>query len=137
MFDLIATQTKGRNTKMKILVTGARDWEDRAVVEREIKKLAPWAIVVHGGCPTGADAFADEAARARGLVVKVYKADWEAEGKSAGPKRNSKMIREEHRKGDPVALCLAFTKDLDRSRGTKDCVLKARKAGIPVQLVEV
>jgi len=120
---------------MKVLVTGSREWLNEKVIERELKKLPPGTTIVHGACPTGADALADKWAMKLGFAIKRYPADWESEGKAAGPKRNATMIRLEHRSGDPIDLGLAFTPDLARSRGTKDCVERARKAGIKIQVV--
>lgn len=120
---------------MKILVTGSRDWSDEKAIEREFKKLPQGTIIVHGACPTGADAMAEKLAKKYGFPIRRYPAEWELEGKSAGPKRNAKMIREEHRSGDPIHQALAFTVDLSRSRGTKDCVERARKAGIKVTVL--
>ena len=121
---------------MKVLVTGSRDWNDAAAIEREFKKLPPGTVIVHGACPTGADALADKLAMKHGFPIRRYPADWEGKGKSAGPCRNSQMIRSEHsdKDGVPIALGLAFTKDLERSRGTRDCVTKARSAGIKVEV---
>jgi len=125
---------------MKVLVTGGRDYMNRDRIRQVFEKLAAKykrVIVVHGDCPTGADHIADELAKEFGFEVRPYPADWdraEAEGhrNSAGPKRNSTMIREEHpdKDGTPIDLCLAFTTDLKRSRGTKDCFQKAGAAGI-------
>ena len=120
---------------MKILVCGSRDWADEKAIERELRKLPPGTTIVHGACPTGADALADKWAMKLGLQIRRYPADWETEGKAAGPKRNAAMVRTEHRSGDPVTFALAFTTDISRSRGTKDCVERARKAGIRVQVV--
>ena len=124
---------------MKVLVTGSRTWDNKAAIEREFKKLppGPTTIIVHGACPTGADALADAAAMKFGFQIRRFPAQWETEGRKAGPVRNSKMIREEHsdRDGIPITLGLAFTPDLERSRGTRDCVLKARKAGIKVEII--
>ena len=57
-------------------------------------------------------------------------------GKAAGPKRNARMIREEHpdHEGKLIDFGLAFTLDLSRSRGTKDCTARARQAGIKVEV---
>ena len=127
---------------MKILVTGSREWTDEKAIEREFRKLPPGTTIVHGACPTGADAIADKLAMKFGFPIRRYPADWEAERaatgspKAAGPKRNSKMIREEHRSGEPISFALAFTPDLSRSRGTKDCVERAKKAGIRVEVIE-
>ena len=78
-----------------------------------------------------------------GFQIRRYPADWvgemDATGsyKAGGPKRNSKMIKMEHagQAGQPIDLALAFTADLERSRGTKDCVKKARAAGIKVNVI--
>jgi len=124
---------------VKVLVTGARDWANRAAVRRELSKLqrGPETILVHGACPTGADAIADEIGREFGFTVRPYPADWdEAERRgnrnSAGPVRNSDMIRKEHpdKDGVPFDFGLSFSTNLDRDRGTRDCTTKARKAGI-------
>jgi len=116
---------------MKVLVTGSRFWSNAAVIERELAKLPQGTIIVHGACPNGADMLADKAAMKLGLKIRRYPADW-SEGKKAGPLRNAKMIREEHKSGEPIDLGLAFTEDLERSRGTKDTVTRARSAGIKV-----
>lgn len=120
---------------MKVLVCGSRDWTDEKVIERELKTLPHGTVVIHGACPTGADALADKIAMKLGLKIRRYPANWDEEGKKAGPIRNATMIREEHRAGDPLSHVLAFTKDLARSRGTKDCAERARKAGVRVVVV--
>ena len=127
---------------MKILVCGSRDWSNRRVIKQALLKLPKeGTIIVHGGA-TGADSIADDIARKAGFEVRVYpvtEEDWAEHGKSAGPRRNSHMIRMEHsdKQGVPINLVLAFTPNLDRSRGTKDMVQKARKAGIKVEVIGV
>jgi len=124
-----------KENDLKVLVCGSREWEDKKAIEREFKALPQGTIIIHGACPTGADALADTTAMKFGFQLRRYPADWDSHGKSAGPQRNAQMIREEHRKGEPIDLVLAFTADLERSRGTKDCVGRAKKAGIKVQVV--
>jgi hypothetical protein len=126
---------------MKVLVTGSRDWTNMAAIERELRKLPPGSTIIHGACPTGADMMADKVAMKLGFKIRRYPADWNdptlPNPKAAGSIRNAKMIREEHpdQEGEPIAFSLAFTLDLNRSRGTKDCALRARKAGIRVDVI--
>jgi hypothetical protein len=88
--------------------------------------LGDHCTVIHGACPTGADALADRWAVNAWKAIEAFPADWTAHGRAAGPLRNARMIAE----GRPD-LVLAFK----GGRGTADCVRKARAAGIPVREV--
>lgn len=117
-------------SEYRILITGSRHWSNGDVVRKEIaewvataesKGLVP--VVVHGHCPTGADACANQIAFEMNLQMEVYPADW-SQGRKAGPLRNQHMV-------DLGAdVCLAFP--LPNSRGTVDCMRRAHDAGIPV-----
>lgn len=114
---------------MRILITGSRDWTDEkaiahAIAINTIGKSRWRTTIVHGDCPTGADAIADKLAKEEGLNVESYPADWNKHGKAAGPIRNQQMV-------DLGAdVCLAFPKG--QSRGTRQCMRAAEKAGIRV-----
>lgn len=120
---------------MRILVTGSRDLSDQLMVWDALVtnlKREPSSLVV-GDCPTGADRFAREAwTRVDAIQVgvagplDVHVADWTTHGKSAGPLRNRAMV------DSGADLCLAFYKQGAGNRGTKDCVRRAKIAGIPV-----
>jgi molybdopterin biosynthesis enzyme len=111
----------------RILITGSRDWDDidtiaDALVEQK-RKLGADAILVSGGCPSGADMHAEKLWESIGGVVEVHPADWARHGKAAGPIRNQLMV-------DLGAdVCLAFRKN--GSRGTTHCANAATLAGIP------
>lgn len=110
----------------RILITGSRHWDNHGAIRRALADLPGDATIVHGGCPTGADAYADKIARMFGLAVEVHPADWGTHGRAAGPIRNQHMV-------DLGAdLCLAFPDTY--SRGTWDCVRRARAAGIPTRV---
>ena len=83
---------------------------------------------MHGGA-RGADSIAGEEAKEFGLTVLAFSADWRRYGRAAGPIRNLQMLEE----GKPD-LVIAFHADLDHSKGTKDMVEQARKAGIKVEV---
>jgi hypothetical protein len=114
---------------LKILVTGSRDWEDARSIELEMfralyeaKTPFDHAVLLHGACPTGADALADEYARATGMHVLRFPADWDRYGKRAGFLRNAEMVELQ------PDICLAFIRN--GSRGASMTAQLAEKAGI-------
>lgn len=115
---------------MKILICGDRKWNDEQTI---INHLFPYImrrpIVIHGNAK-GADIIGAHVAEVFGLTVKPFRADWENHKKSAGPIRNRVMLE---LKPD---LVLAFHNNIEESRGTKDMVTIARKAGIEVQVIK-
>lgn len=122
---------------MRILVTGSRDWEDRQSLVYRLMEHDPCAehgdcnadcpriTVVHGACPTGADAMAAEFALQWGVDVEAHPADWEQHGRRAGFVRNAEMVEL------GADVCLAFIKD--GSKGATMTADLAEQAGIPVR----
>lgn len=119
---------------MRILITGSRHEHDPKIVwdaiNEEFTGLYSEAVIVHGACPHGGvDESAARWAHYVCATEEPHPADWERFGKAAGPKRNQAMV-------DLGAdICLAFPGP--SSRGTWDCVKRARRAGIPTRIVEV
>lgn len=117
---------------MRVIVTGSRDWGDRDAVWSAMAAVAlavphdESLTFVHGGCPTGADAFAHYWAKIYGATVGVFPADWEKHGKRAGPLRNAEMVKA------GADLVLAFP--LPGGKGTQHMIRIAREAGIPVKV---
>lgn len=132
----------------RILVTGSRDWTDSAAIYRALYYQRCVAgdigiVIVHGAA-TGADTIADHWGRQfyqGSVTVEDHPADWPhcgpdcrhspkyRDGKRycplAGFRRNQLMV-------DLGAdVCLGFP--FPNSRGTQDCMARARKAGIVVQ----
>lgn len=118
---------------MRVLVTGSRDWLDTDAIDTAIQNAIcnMWGphTVVHGACPTGADAQADYWARYRGLTVERHPADWDIYGKAAGFRRNAEMVTA------GADVCLAFIKGA--SRGATHTADLAEKAGIRTIRFEV
>ncbi|AXH70433.1 hypothetical protein HOT75_gp046 [Gordonia phage Daredevil] len=117
----------------RILITGGRDWTDVTRIGWALRDLwIDWgeptdAILVEGECPHGgADIIARDVWLSRGYPVERVPANWKELGKAAGPYRNQLMV---DRGAD---MCLAFP--TAKSRGTWDCVRRARDAGIPIRI---
>ena len=112
---------------MRVLVCGSRQWTDYRVIERRLKALPPGTVIIEGGA-RGADKAARRIAEHIGLEVKSFPADWKKYGNAAGIIRNHQMLDE----GKPD-LVLAFP--MPDSVGTQDMIRRAKKAGIPVEVV--
>lgn len=122
---------------MRILVTGSRDWDDMNKVWDAIHEQDPCVehddcfdeshliTIVHGACPTGADAMADLVGREWGVRVERHPARWDELGKRAGFVRNAEMVNL------GADVCLAFIKN--ESRGATHTADLAEKAGIPTR----
>lgn len=101
--------------------------EQRLAISESPHDLAPITIVE--GCARGADSMAERlATMVYGIDLEHHPANWDALGKPAGPIRNTEML------ASGIDLCLAFHKDLKRSKGTLDMVEKCLRAGIEVRL---
>ena len=113
---------------MRLLVCGGRDFDDFEVVNEELTWLSGShhiEVIIHGGA-RGADTLAGEWAKLCRIPVQVFRAQWGAHGRSAGPVRNRQMIVE----GKPDFV-LAFP----GGRGTANMIEQAREAGITVKEV--
>lgn len=114
---------------MRILVTGGRKFEDAAYVNEILSAIhqeeGGIEVLINGGAP-GADTLGKGWALANGIPVATYEPDWKKFGKSAGPRRNQRMLEME--KPD---LVVAFP----GGRGTADMVGRAMAAGVQVRIV--
>lgn len=130
----------------RILVTGSRDWDDEvslalalgfAVGEGLSIDPNSAVVIVHGDCPTGADAIAARLATDHGVPVEAYPADWNEHGRAAGPIRNEQMV------ALGADVCLAFIGPCTSPRcgrthrhpshGASGCADLAERAGIPTR----
>ncbi|HEV7258956.1 MAG TPA: SLOG family protein [Bosea sp. (in: a-proteobacteria)] len=109
-------------------------YENQAAAERErLTQILDAAVVRLGlthlacGDATGADALAAAWAEGRKIPFQIYAADWQAQGKAAGPLRNRRMLEEEV----PSAV-IAFP----GSKGTRNMCDIAERAGVRVIKVD-
>lgn len=112
---MIPSSTAGYDLDMRILITGDRNWECRAlarrIIGRLIRRYGRRVVIVHGDGNGVDQAFAIECKEGN-ITVEAYPAKWEI-GKRAGPLRNAEMIAT---KPDFV---IAIHRDLVNSKGRR------------------
>jgi len=114
---------------MRVIICGNRNWHDLSLIEQIMVSLPKDTVIIEGEC-RGADLLAKRVAEKNGYIVIPCPADWQKYGNAAGPIRNQKMLDEY--KPD---LVLAFHNDIEHSKGTKDMIIRADKANIPVRII--
>jgi len=114
----------------RLLVTGGRNYGDDPAERNNLFAVldaihveSPLAVLIHGGA-NGADFWAGQWAKSRGVPVIVEKADWALHGKAAGPIRNQWML-DQHK----PTLAVAFP----GGPGTGDMVRRIQAARVPLR----
>ncbi len=112
----------------KTIIAGSRNITDYELISLALN-MAPFGIgkVVSGGA-RGVDALGEEFARVNNLPLKVFPADWEKHGRSAGHIRNAEMAK--------YADALIAVWD-GKSKGTLSMIRLAKKAGLRVFVLDV
>lgn len=118
---------------MHIIIAGCRDFNDYAVVEKEVmnyigKFIDKVEIEIISGGASGVDALGERFAKEHNLRLKVVPADWKTYGRSAGPRRNEQMAR-------MAGTLIAFWDG--ESRGTKNMIDTAKRLGLRVKTVTI
>ncbi len=125
---------------MRLLVCGSRNWMDSytlfdaldAYAEKYTPAIVGRIEIVHGAA-LGADSQASDWAMENQYVQHVFPARWDAFRKAAGPIRNEQMLDFLLEVPDYSRRVFAFSNDLENSRGTRDMVTRAMRAGVPVR----
>lgn len=112
---------------MRVIVCGGRAYTDQKTVAHALLVVwlandRPQMTIVQGGAQ-GADECARQVAAQQSFPCETFRAEWERDGKAAGPRRNQRMVKA------GADLLVAFP----GGRGTADCVRRAERAGIPVR----
>lgn len=130
--------------EMRLLVFGGREFADVPWLWHALDDINNRRIAAHGdgirclidggqvkkredGTLVGADYWAHQWALARDVPTERFFADWDAFGKSAGPRRNRRMLHE----GRPTHGLA-----MPGGRGTADMYSVLYAAGIPVRVEE-
>lgn len=127
---------------MRLLVTGGRDYADRARVFATLDMIHRKRcidVLIHGACGIdfddedwtpermkGADRWAHEWSLERGVDVQPMPAKWRRLGLKAGPVRNGEMVAQ--KPGGAVAFA--------GHDGTENCIRQCEAAGVKVMRVE-
>lgn len=113
---------------MRVLVCGGREFSDALMLGEHLDafhRSNPITVIIHGDA-RGADTLAAQWARAHGIEVVAFPANWNLHGKSAGPIRNRQMLDE----GKPD-MVVAFP----GGAGTANMVDQSRKAGVRTHVI--
>jgi hypothetical protein len=120
---------------MKTIIAGSRKFfdllsQDSSIDEKLKQQMGsldfrPTAVL--SGRAKGIDRWGEKWAKENNIPVLLYPANWNKYGRSAGPIRNSKMVKN-------ADALVAF--QLNQSRGTNDVIQKAAKAGLIVCVFE-
>lgn len=116
------------NRRECMLICGSRDWSQTVLLKERIASLDKQrTTIIHGGA-RGADEQTGKLAAQLGIPAQSYPPDYESFGTSAPHVRNDEMLKHADR-------VLAFWDG--KSRGTKSVIDKARKLGIPTEVIGV
>lgn len=108
---------------MKTIIAGSRSISLLSDIRRAVDSSGFKITEVVSGGARGADALGEMYANAKGIPVKLFPADWNKYGKSAGPVRNAQMAA--------YAEALIAVWD-GESRGTKNMIEQAKLKGLAV-----
>lgn len=112
---------------MRIAIVGSRKIPAEVfgtamlTIRRELS-IEPNPTLVSGGA-AGIDSLAEGIARGRGNPVLIFKPEWDRHGKSAGFKRNQKIV-------DCADQVIAF--HFEDSPGTADSIRRAKESRKPL-----
>lgn len=119
---------------MRVLICGDRNWTDGQAIHKVFVQLIvmcwkqPEDVTVIHGAARGADTIAAHHATLMGCRIEPFPANWNEYGRAAGPIRNKQML------DSGVEVCLGFHDDPTNSRGTKNMIDQAKRAGVKTAL---
>ncbi len=111
---------------MRVAIVGSRDYPNLEEVAAYVEQLSQETWIVSGGA-RGVDTAAEEAAKRTKRPYLVFPANWDAYGKSAGPKRNKLIV-------DNSDFVVAFQHN--KSGGTQMTIDYARSQGKDVEVYD-
>lgn len=113
---------------MKTIIAGGRDYHDYGHVRKQLdyfRKTHDITEIVSGGAK-GVDTLGEQYAEEMNIKLKIFRANWDKNGRAAGPIRNGKMAE--------YADQLIAVWD-GKSRGTKNMIETMHKHKKPVYII--
>ena len=118
----------------RVIVAGGVHFNDyetlKNTLDDHISNSSKEEIEIVSGHAKGADSLGERYAKEHGIKCIVFPADWKKYGRAAGPIRNKQML--EYAMKQQASL-IAFWNG--ESKGTKNMISIAEKAGIEVKIV--
>ena len=115
---------------LKVIIAGGRDFIDYQLLCHKcdyfVANQAKIEFEIVSGRAKGADLLGERYAQGNGYSVKIFPANWDLHGKSAGYKRNIEMA-------EYADALIAFWDS--GSRGTKHMIDTATRLGAKVRVV--
>ena len=113
---------------MRVIIAGGRDYHNYGTLLDAIVECNFNIQTVVSGGAKGVDALGEKYAVDADVKLVVYPADWEKNGRAAGPIRNRKMAE------NADALIAIWD---GKSRGTKNMIETATKLGLLVYVKRI
>lgn len=120
---------------MKLIIAGGRDFNDFSLLENQVKKFIIESIdntnpipeiQVISGKAKGADTLGERFAKEWNFPVIEMSADWDKNGKAAGPIRNEEMAK-------IATHCIVFWDG--KSSGSKNMIENAKKYNLVYKII--
>jgi hypothetical protein len=112
---------------MKVIIAGGRGFNDyetlKGFCDNALSNQEEVEIV--SGTANGADKLGERYAHENGYTIKMFPADWDKYGKSAGYKRNAQMA-------EYADALIAFWDT--KSKGTKHMIDLAKRANLKIKI---
>ena len=117
----------------KVIIAGSRKYTDYSKLKQECdkilsNKIQEFEVVIVSGGASGADALGERYATERGLNIEHHPADWNKNGRAAGPIRNAEMA-------SVSDALIAFPKLGEANRGTINMINVAKSKGLLVRVI--
>lgn len=111
---------------MKLAIVGSRSFTNESLLESTLNNYKDRITLVVSGGARGADSLGESWATKNSIPVKVFKAEWDKYGKSAGMIRNELIIQE-------CDICVAFWDG--KSKGTANSIFICEKLNKKVAVI--